>query len=502
MTVSRSRVARRTTALATAVASLIAVVLGLSGASPAFASGGASISGTVYGQGSPSKPLADVQVTLELPGGDFVTTEQVGASGRYSFTGLPPANYILLYSLPVYPAPYKPQFWGNVSSRSAARVLKLAKGEAATVNMTLPKLAESASISGTVVDQDGDPVSGASVNINDGTGYGVQYSATTNSDGTYQLPGLIADTYTLDVQPSDGVNLAIATYPGNIVLGAGQALNGVNLTMETGATISGTVTEANAPGTPLGDGQVILEDSNNDSVAQGQVNDDGTYSIIGAPAGSYTLEFQPPFGSQYPIAYWQGESSFATAHFFTVSGGDELTGYDAAVPVGATISGTVMTAGANPQPVTDETIFAQNTSEDVSMDGSEATAFSGDDGTYTLIGLQPGSYTIEFQSDGSTSANQWWNNASTIGAAALVTVTTGQDRTGIDASVVPAASISGRVFGKAPSGSVFSADNAQVAVELPDGTPVTTAYSDDSQGDYTIPDLAAGQLSPRVHSGA
>lgn len=106
-----------------------------------------------------------------------------------------------------------------------------------------------------------------------------------------------------------------------------------------------------------------------------------------------TLEFLPPFNTIYAPVWWRGESSLAAADFFSVTAGSALPGYNAALPIGASMRGTLTGAGAPPAPLDGGTVFAVNTADPESQGAGLVAA----DGTYTIPGLAPGSYTVNFQ---------------------------------------------------------------------------------------------------------
>jgi hypothetical protein len=120
----------------------------------------------------------------------------------------------------------------------------------------------------------------------------------------------------------------------------------------------------------------------------------------------------------------------------------------------------------------------------------------GSDGTYTIPGLAPGSYTIDFQAPyGDSHAQQWWQNASTRSDATPITLTAGQTLTGVDAVLANGGTISGTVHGKSASGSVFAAENAEVSVYTTDGKLYSDDTMTDQTGAFSIANLPAGSYT-------
>ena len=104
------------------------------------------------------------------------------------------------------------------------------------------------------------------------------------------------------------------------------------------------------------------------------------------------------------------------------------------------------------------------------------------DGSYGLSGLPPGSYQLKFTGR-SGALEQWYNKASSLQTAEVVTLADGQQVTGINASLVKAASISGTLT--APAGVSLTA--TKIYASGSDGSwPVA------ADGTYKIVGLKAG----------
>ena len=75
-----------------------------------------------------------------------------------------------------------------------------------------------------------------------------------------------------------------------------------------------------------------------------------------------------------------------------------------------------------------------------------ASAITGNDGSYTIIGLPTGSYTVEFTNceNSGDFANQWYDNQATESTADPVAVTAGSTVASVNAALQPGGSITGK----------------------------------------------------------
>ena len=492
--------ALRGKSLVVAIVIALLAAFGFVGGSAASASadGTGTITGTVTSGGT---PLSGIQVLLTLPGGSLLQIVSTADDGTYTLSGLPAADYLVEFT-PDLGAPYAQQWWNNEPTAAAANVITLAAGATAVADASLVSIEADATISGRVTNSLGNPVAFANVSVSpvdqNQLGYGqTAGSAQTDANGNYTVSGLQADTYTIQFLPPFNSNYVTSFWNGQtdaaqatpLVVSDGENASGIDGSLGVGATISGFVDAASNPGVGLGGGQVLAQTAAGTTIAYGFVGFDGTYTVPGIPTGTYTLEFQPPFESNYARQWWQGESSLASADFFSVDAGSALTGYNADLTRAASISGTLTAAGSPVGSLEGGSVYAFSTTGD----GSTNTGFVGADGSYTIPGLTPGSYTLDFQAPfGDSHAEQWWHNASSPGASTPITLTTGEALTGIDAVLSAGGTISGTVQGKSANGSLFPAQNADVSVYTTDGVLDSAfAYADDS-GAFTISNLPAG----------
>lgn len=303
-----------------------------------------------------------------------------------------------------------------------------------------------------------------------------------NPDGSYELAGLPADTYKVEFAGNNSgavdqwyKNASSLNAAETVTLTDGQQLNGINANLARGATISGTLT---APaGVTLTATKVFVSSGNGRT---SPVAADGTFQVVGLPAGSHTLWFSGD-GNALP-QYYENATSVETATRITVTEGQDVTGIDATLVKGASISGTV-TAGPG--------VILQATRALATPPGTTLwteDAWVAADGSYQIVGLPAGQYDVEFRGSNNGALDQWYNNA-TYRESTRINLAEGQDVTGIDAALVKAASISGTVT--VPAGVDLS--NLRVSVySIRNPATNITGTRPNADGSYKINRLPAG----------
>lgn len=206
---------------------------------------------------------------------------------------------------------------------------------------------------------------------------------------------------------------------------AGSANVTVTLTMEKLATISGHVVEAGT-GNPLGLITVKALDSTGTQVGSDATTlSDGSYTITGLPAGSYTVEFSDQLGD-YDTQYWIGHDNFADANFGAVAAHAQKTNIngflnptDKPTPEGVDLAGFVSGRG---EPLGNVLVTAYRNGVD------KGSVLTGRDGSYAFTDLTNGSYKVSYDrlsgpADELPFESQWYLGARSSGAATPVSVT-------------------------------------------------------------------------------
>jgi hypothetical protein len=120
------------------------------------------------------------------------------------------------------------------------------------------------------------------------------------------------------------------------------------------------------------------------------------------------------------------------------------------------------------------------------------------DGSYTIVGLPTGSYKLDFDAYTTGYISQYYNNKSSSELADAIAVTAGAATSGINATLVLGATITGRVTNSSGTG---IADVSVSASDAAGGSGYGYATTQ-SDGGYTIMGLLAGSYKLQFYGGA
>ena len=318
--------------------------------------GTAATRGGVPGQA----PVADLQIARDRGGRSSVVQKQLrtNSGGQATFTGLPEGDYSVSVTAPTG--------YVTVFRETPSRVQVSAGGRsAATVKVTRGGV-----ITGRVVDDEGDPVTGAYVSLFRMTKGGRPQSAgsptqPTNDLGVYRVWSLAAGDYYVSTHyedrqgPSeDGVvqDGYLPTYfPGVAAFDAaravqvkgGQETGGVDIQLVRGRLGSVTVRVVDSFGSAAGpsgpNANVSLVARGRNPAYQGRgggMRQDGTFHILNVPAGDYYVSAMLVRGT--------GQAASREGGYLPISvNGDEVS-VSIQTNTGATISGRVVVEGTPP----------------------------------------------------------------------------------------------------------------------------------------------------------
>ena len=307
------------------------------------------ISGTVTGAGGVA--VSDGWVGTYDPAGDGGSWTSTNADGSYSLS-VGPGSYTIQFG--DHSGTYLGGWYssgGWVPDRASATPVDVTTGDVDGIDIVLPVALH---IRGTVTGAGGVPISDGWVNAYDGNGDWVDGNST-NADGSYSLP-VGPGSYNIRFYDNSGAyaggwyssggyvaNQASAT---PVVVTTGD-VDGINVVLPAALRIRGTVTGAG--GVPIDDGEVVAYDSTGDSVADGSIMTDGSYSLPVGP-GSYTLHFLDYSGTYidgwYSSSGWVPDQASATPVVVTTADVDEIDIVLPAVAIAVPGAPTGVTADA------------------------------------------------------------------------------------------------------------------------------------------------------------
>lgn len=480
-----------------------ALVAGLIGGQPAWgvesdpppepaASG--SISGVVTTEAG--EPATGVQVVAHRYRSDWSTwmwqsSAPAGTDGAYSLAGLPDGEYRIEFQTGYASASLTPEWWEDAADVWSATTLTVSGGT--VITGISASLSAGATIRGTVTDESGAPVPGVSVRAID-PAFG-SWSGYTNTDaaGAYELTGLKPGGYAIEFAPlgasgpvagewwDDAASRADAEV---VTVSSGGSVSGIDAVLAGAGSISGVVTDTT--GAPAPFVYVALYRASTDGVSDWvtsmSTDASGSYSLTGLRAGDYKVLFS---ARDSLLSEWYDDAhDVSSATAVTVQAGS-TTSVDGELAVGATIAGVVTDEAG--QPVENVSVWARPTDSDGTRFPTGVS--TSPDGSYSLSGLVPGDYRVQFETDQAATnvAGEWWNDAETEAAATVLTLEAGEVFGGISPVLSPGAGISGVVR----DGSGTPLSDAQVTLHAVDGTWLANAWTG-PDGSYRFQGLDAG----------
>ncbi|HEX3803826.1 MAG TPA: carboxypeptidase regulatory-like domain-containing protein [Solirubrobacteraceae bacterium] len=342
-----------------------------------------------------------------------------------------------------------------------------------------------------LVDRNGNAIAPTGATITDTSSTAATYVINNVNPGQYYVyfsDSTTGDNVAPDYYGDGGVdNISKGTVVTVPATGGAQAL--ATETLAAGATISGTVTDANSASETSS--HVVAEPVNATSDPDPQLNDvpatvtGGTYTITGLPANSYTIRYRAA-GTAFNLAdiYADGTGvtyDYGSATQYVVGAGSSTTA-SFSVPAVGGISGTVAdsTGGA---------LFGVNVEiYDAAGTVIPVSPTTAVDGTYTASDVLPGSYQVEFEGLAASNLASSFYGGSTLATATKVTVASGVTLQSINGVLSAAATIGGTV-----TAAQGGAEIGGLQVELLDsqGNVVTSAFTN-ANGTYTLTGVPAG----------
>ena len=418
---------------------------------------GAMISGTVTAEAT-GLPLQGAQIEVyryeviedewaSMWTGNTIITD---LSGAYSVQGLPEGIYQVKATDPA--GNYALTYYLGASSSATATDIAIEHGDTKTgIDF---RLSRAARIEGNVTSAfDSNPLEGVEVRV-----YRYDFSTSdwddiwtgreiaTDASGFYYVAGLPEGTYALEFRDRDGV-FATRFYSSDpavedasaLILDVGDLLQEINVALETGLTISGTVLSENGvmplPGIEIQAYWLIaglwVE------AWQGDTTDaNGLFSLSGLSSGTYRLELRDASG-RYATEFYINASSLASAEDIVLNSDRLLSSQDLVMDLAASVSGSVTDADAV-TPVYGLTVIPYRWNESTGSWERLESIRSQMDGSFEFQGLRPGSYTFEFVDDSANYLSQFYNGKPNLAAAESIILVAGANPPLTNQSLQPA----------------------------------------------------------------
>ena len=349
------------------------------------------------------------------------------------------------------------------------------------------QLAAGGSISGHVIGPANEDAEDICVDAYDNNFDGMG-DAVTDADGDYVVEGLPSGSYRVQFSNCGSGSYLSEWYDDQLDFSsadpvdvtAGQDTPSINAQLAAPGTISGKVTGPASQN--LSNICVGVFDAHGNLLNFTFTAPNGTYSFGNLRPGSYRVGYSACTGGNYVDQYYNGKPDLASADPVPVTAGQTTPNIDAQLAAGGTISGTV--TGPSNQNLSNICVGV------LRSNGTQVKgATTGPSGTYTVGGLQTGTYKVQFTPciGGSGFLGEYYNDKHTLNSADPVDVTVGQDTPNINAQLDAAGLITGKVTG--PSNQ--NLQNVCVTIYTAGGNSVTGTQTD-SGGNYSVGGLSSG----------
>ncbi|MCF6137925.1 carboxypeptidase regulatory-like domain-containing protein [Pseudalkalibacillus berkeleyi] len=391
-----------------------------------------SISGTV------SPVVEDTLITLSTSDGIPIASTLTNTNGNFQFNNLQPGQFILTASAP------------NYQTSTVGTTVVSDQTTSATLTM-IPNPAE---VSGFITDNSGSPITNATIQVLDENGTVLQTGGSDQS-GQYVISNLPPGSFTIVVNAQD-----FSSATGGVTLEPGETVTDANFVLlPDPGSIVGTIIDTD--GDPISGATIIIRTADNLQIRSTTTNEFGEYLVEGIAPASYTVvATAPDFSTNFVGVMVSSNLSSIANIILTSTIGD--------------IVGTVVDENGDP-------ITGDNTGIKI-FDNSGAllqTLVANVDGTFSVLGLQPGQYLINARAT-NYAANSVYV---TVIANETETIT-------IPLSLLPG-TITGRVFNTSTLNGI---SGAVLTLTTTEGIPIATTITG-MNGDYTANNIPPGTVN-------
>lgn len=459
---------------------------------------GARIEGVVRDGGGSA--VEEAVITLTGESGEWLDEAYSGEDGSYAILAVAPGTYFLHF-LYLGDRNLAGEWWQDAPDLASATPIEIT--DAGTV-VADAVLAAGGSIVGTV---------SADSPIGPGDGILTAYDAngewagqtTTDGDGSYAILNLATGEYTVRLQYTGPDSYSGQWYSGkasreladpvSVVAGAATT---ADFTLVSGGSITGTVVAADTEQGLEDIGVTVTQNG----VERGYTTTDadGFYAVRGLADGDYIVKFDDYSPRGYLTQWWDGAASPTEATVVSLTAGVSRVANAALRSEFGTLGGRVMSTSTPAVPVADVSVTL------VRADGWESdTVRSGNDGRWSVGGLEPGTYYVEFEYIDRTEidgyapghSTRWWGGDHTRRSAAPVEVSAGE-RSGADIALPVGATLRGSVRrGDAPTAGI---EGVNVFLYGPSGQFYSSALTE-QDGDFEFwTRLLPGSYTVIVHA--
>ena len=267
-------------------------------------------------------------------------------------------------------------------------------------------------------------------------------SAQTGADGTYSLD-LPAGEYTLKATASDHRAAFYETEDAQgdpvstVTIADGQVLDGIDFALTGLGSLSGLV-RASDTGHPVAGVVVKLfppSSSDPNPVATATTDAAGSYTVADIAAGTYVIQFDAA-NTDYRSIWWQQAATKDAAKSVLVATGDQLTGYDATLQLGAKISGTIRNADG-------AAVQGAWVCTNANYSWAALCASSDSSGHYLIRGVPAGQYSLVVTASGYVAT--YYGDVTNSSNRETFSVPESAELTGRDVVISRGSSISGTV---------------------------------------------------------